>query len=68
MHLRTVPIDDALAERAAELRARHNVRTPDALQLAAALLTGAAAFLTNDAALTCVSEIEVLVVGELTAP
>jgi predicted nucleic acid-binding protein len=65
-NLRTFPIDDTLAERAAELRARHNVRTPDAL--AAALLAGAAAYLTNDVGLKRVSEIEVLVVDELQGP
>lgn len=47
-NFRLILIDSAVAERAADLRARYNLRTPDALQLAAALETGCQAFLTND--------------------
>lgn len=47
----TVPIDAVTAERAAELRARYNLRTPDPLRIAAALASGCDAFLTNDATL-----------------
>ncbi|MBV9880722.1 MAG: type II toxin-antitoxin system VapC family toxin [Gemmatirosa sp.] len=43
-----VEIDREQLRMAATLRARHNVRTPDALQLAAALTTGCRAFVTND--------------------
>jgi len=60
-----VPLDVATAERAADLRARYNVRTPDALQLAAALAVGCDAFLTNDASLKRVTELKVLVMDEL---
>ena len=41
----TVGIDVALAEHAAELRARYRLLTPDALQLAAAIARGCEAFL-----------------------
>ncbi|HET7087988.1 MAG TPA: PIN domain-containing protein [Anaerolineae bacterium] len=58
-------IDLAVAERAAELRARHNLRTPDALQMAVALLTGCQAFLTNDMTLQRVTDLSVLVLDEL---
>lgn len=61
----TVSIDAAVAERAAGLRARYNVRTPDALQLATALSAGCRAFLTNDVRLQRVGEITVLVLDEL---
>lgn len=60
-NLAMVSIDAAIAERAAALRARHGLRTPDALQIAAALNTGCEAFLTNDARLSKVSELRVLV-------
>src|SRR5205807_2715038 len=40
-----VPIDYSIAESAASLRARYRLRTPDALQLAAALTLGCEAFL-----------------------
>jgi len=61
----TRSVDPHIAERAADLRARYNLRTPDALQIAAALAAGCDAFLTNDAALKRVSELRVLVLEEL---
>lgn len=60
-----VPISAAIADRAADLRARHRLRTPDALQLAAALGAGCQAFLTNDGALRRVTELRMLVLDEL---
>ena len=50
-HFETRPIDSVVAQRAAELRAGFNIRLPDALQLATALVAGCEAFLTNDRAL-----------------
>lgn len=61
----TVAIDTAMAKRAAWLRARYNLRTPDALQLAVALESGCQAFLTNDILLKRVTELRVLVLDEL---
>ena len=52
-------INPAIAESAADLRARYRLRTPDALQIATALAAGCEAFLTNDAALKRVSELRV---------
>ncbi|MBU1586915.1 MAG: type II toxin-antitoxin system VapC family toxin [Actinobacteria bacterium] len=43
-------------ERAAELRARHGLRTPDALHLAAAQLGGCTQLWTNDARLAAASK------------
>ncbi|OGG48560.1 MAG: hypothetical protein A3F84_24010 [Candidatus Handelsmanbacteria bacterium RIFCSPLOWO2_12_FULL_64_10] len=60
-----IPIGTAIAERAADLRARYNLRTPDALQIAAALSVGCEAFLTNDNGLKRVTELRVLVLDEL---
>jgi predicted nucleic acid-binding protein len=54
-------LDPDLALNAAQLRARHQIRTPDAAQLAAAIEFGARLFLTNDDRLRKVTEIEVLV-------
>jgi predicted nucleic acid-binding protein len=64
-NLHTVEISAAGAELAAVLRARHRLRTPDALQLAAALDAGCEAFLCNDAGLRRVTELRVLVLDEL---
>ena len=64
-NLRVIPITASIAERAAHLRAAYNLRTPDALQLSAALGAGCEAFLTNDAAFKPVSETRILLVNEL---
>ena len=63
--LTTIPLDEDIAEEAAGLRARHNLRTPDAIQVATAIRSGASWFLTNDAELANLSEIPVLVLKQL---
>jgi predicted nucleic acid-binding protein len=59
-----LPIDTKLAQRAVVLRARHNIRVPDALQIAAALDSGATLFVTNDHHLKRVSDINILLLDE----
>ena len=61
----TLSISPDIAEQAAALRARHGLRTPDALQIATALAAGCAAMLTDDARLQRVTELRVLVLDEL---
>lgn len=63
-HLTGVPLDRDAARRAAELRAEHRLRAADALQLAACFLAGATAFVTNDAALRRVAELQVILLGD----
>ena len=63
--LTTIPVDETIAEKAAELRARHNIRTPDAIQLATALAAGASWFLTNDAELGRIAGVATLVLKDL---
>ncbi|HKS23694.1 MAG TPA: PIN domain-containing protein [Thermoanaerobaculia bacterium] len=58
--LTLVPIDRPLLRLAAETRAATSVRTPDALQLAAALATGCTVFLTNDRRLPAFHRLAVL--------
>lgn len=65
-NLTMVDIDSATAERAASLRADYRLRTPDALQVAAAIQYGCEAFLTNDTGLLRVTEVRVLLLDELT--
>ena len=48
-HLEWVAPDLAIADTAAQIRAHHRLRTPDALQAATSALRGATAILTNDA-------------------
>lgn len=58
--LKLVPLDPPVIRLAAKLRAAARVRTPDALQLAAALIGGCNAFLTNDNRLPQVPGLRVL--------
>lgn len=60
-----VNIDQAVAEKAAELRVRYNLLLPDSFQVAVAILAGCDGFLTNDAALKRVAEMDMLVLDEL---
>jgi predicted nucleic acid-binding protein len=60
-----VDIDVTVGRQAAELRVSYGLKLPDALQIAVAIRTGCDCFLTNDAALKRVTEIQVLVLGEL---
>ncbi len=62
-HLLTITA--RIAESAAALRARYNLRTPDALHVAAGIDARCDAFLTNDAGIKRVTEIAVLVLDEL---
>lgn len=63
-HLTVVDVDRGIALRAAELRARYNLRPADALQAGASLASGATALLTNDTGLRRVSELEVIVLED----
>ena len=58
-------VTSSIAEQAAVLRAKYNLRTPDAIQLATCIELGSDYFLTNDNRLKAVSETMVVVVGEL---
>ncbi len=64
-NLITMPVSIEIAEVAAQLRATQNLRTPDAIQLATAMQGGATFFLTNDARLAAISDLEVLVLDTL---
>lgn len=58
--LRLVELDRAVLRAAAHLRARHRVRTPDALQLAAALATACTSFITSDRRLPQIPGLRIL--------
>lgn len=64
-YVELVSITPELAEKAAHLRARYNLRTPDALHLVTAIESGCDAFLTNDLGLKRVTELRVLLLDEL---
>lgn len=60
-NLRLVDLGFAISCKAAELRAKYDIRTPDALHLATAIIEEADVFLSLDKQLKKVKEIEVLV-------
>ena len=59
--LTTLMIEPDVAIKAAELRAKYRIRTPDAIQIATSIIGKAGAFITNDIDLKKVKEIEVLI-------
>lgn len=58
--LMTLEVSNAIAEQAAQLRATHNIRTPDAIQISAALEAGATHFFTNDIRLPEIPSIQII--------
>lgn len=63
--LKAVPVTLEISEEAAQLRATHNIRTPDAIQIATAKTAGASWFLTNDAGLAALPGLTALLVDKL---
>jgi predicted nucleic acid-binding protein len=64
-HITLISVTAPIAERAADLRQRYNLHTPDALHLASAIEESCDAFLTNDLALQRVTELSVLALDDL---
>jgi uncharacterized protein len=62
VEVRLLDVTPAVIEKATDLRARLNVKTPDAIHLASAILAGATAFLTGDLGLKRCTEITVEVI------
>jgi len=61
-HLEIVNIDRDVARVAAQLRARFDIRPPDALQVAASLTMGVRGFLTNDRRLSVLQSLTDIIV------
>ena len=66
-NIATVPVTPVTAQVAAELRAAHNLKAPDAIQLAVAVNHRAAAFLTNDRDFPTGAGVEILKLRDLAA-
>jgi len=60
----TFEILNEISEIASKLRAKYSIKTPDALQISTGIFHGADKFLTNDANLKNVKEIEVMVLAD----
>lgn len=66
LNIKTVPADDIITKRAAEIRAKYTgIKGMDSIHLSTAIKLGCGIFLTNDKQLKQVSEIPVLLVDEL---
>lgn len=61
-NLTVYDIDDAVAEKTAELRRKYGLRLPDSIQLATAIIAKSNAFITNDENLKKCKEIKVIVI------
>ena len=64
-HLEWVAPTLKIADRAAQIRATHNLRTPDAIQAATAITTGATGLVSNDAAFSRVDCLDALILDEM---
>lgn len=64
-NLSLIDVDRGMAVEIARLRAKYHIKTPDAIQLATGIANGAKAFITNDANLKRVKDIQVVLLNEL---
>ncbi len=64
-NITTVDISSDIAEYGALLRSQYNLRTPDALQIATSIKSGADFFLTNDTKLPKIPSIDYLILDAL---
>lgn len=66
--LTTVEVSVDIAEKMAQLRSQYSLRTPDAIQIATALQSGATALLTNDVRWLVLPNLQILVLDKFIAP
>ncbi len=63
-NLETFEITNQVSESAAKLRAKYNIKIPDAIQLAVAMLNNTDAFITNDFSLKKIEDINVMILDD----
>ena len=64
-NLSLYPLNLIVSEKVAEIRAHYNFKTPDAIQIATALICGADYIITNDKAWKKITEVSVLILSDL---
>ena len=64
-NLRLCELSVEIAMKAAELRAKYRISTPDAIQIATAILEESDQFITNDQSLTKIDEIPIITLEQL---
>lgn len=64
-NLEIIPVNKEIADVSSSLRAKYDLRTPDAIQVATSIVEGAFLFITNDLNMKKIQEIEVIIMKEL---
>lgn len=64
-HLKVAEVNLDIAQYSAQLKAKYNLKFPDAIQLATGVVNGAKTFITNDQKLETVKEIKVLLLDKI---
>ncbi|MBE8989145.1 type II toxin-antitoxin system VapC family toxin [Nostoc sp. LEGE 12450] len=67
-NLTVIPVSRQILIEAAQLRASINIKLPDAIHAATALLTQCSTFLTNDQRFRSVSKLSVILLSEINPP
>lgn len=63
-HLTWIKLTLDISDLAAKLRAEHNLKTPDAIQIASAISSSATGFICNDRAFQKIKDIECLIIDD----
>lgn len=58
-------LDEEVAESTAEIKARYNLRTPDAIQVATAMVVNAKGFVTNDRRFEKIEALKIFILDDL---
>lgn len=64
-NLKIMDVNSDVSDVASNLRAKYNIRTPDAIQIATAILASAGTFITNDNSLKKIEEIKVSLLDDM---
>ncbi len=64
-NLEFVPIGKEIAKVAASIRARYSIKTPDAIQIATAIVSDTALYITNDDTLKKISEVRIMLLKDM---
>ncbi len=64
-HLEWIPLTLVISDIAAKIRAEHNLKTPDAIQIASALSADTDGFICNDKTFKKVKDIECLILDDV---
>jgi predicted nucleic acid-binding protein len=67
-HLVWIDTNLEIADRAAQLRAKFNLRTPDAIQAATAIVSASTGFISNDRVFRRVPDLDVIILDDLLKP